>query len=306
MTTPETPTPKAAGGAAGRVKRSPPGRAGPRRSASTASAAKPAPEPAADRPEAATASSVPVSDAIADAVRRGYQVIGENIEQGRAAAEQFRAGQYSIRDVPYDLNQMALRLLTLTRELSTTACDILEKVLRDPSLAAGMQRRSGAEEGQPDAAPASAPRTSEPPSFRPAPPPPGPGPAAAPPRPRLGSAAPGPASAPQPATPAPGGPRATPPPVRLDVELSGKAAVVRAATLTPPDPPSPIVAPGLLAADASAPAIRAITFAPGADPLSMTVKIAVPADQPAGVYSGVICAAETQVPLGAIAIEVTG
>jgi hypothetical protein len=94
--------------------------------------------------------------------------------------------------------------------------------------------------------------------------------------------------------------------VTLDVRLSGKAAVVRAASLTPPNPPSPIVAPGLVAADAAAAAIRAITFSPGADPLSITVTVVIPDDQPAGVYSGVICAAATQIPLGALAIEVTG
>jgi hypothetical protein len=241
-----------------------------------------------------------VSDAIADAVRRGYQVIGENIEQGRAAAEQFRAGQYNIRDVPYDLNQMALRLLTLTRELSTTACDILEKVLRDPNLAAATGRNpAGAED---KAGAANAPRAASPPSFRPPPPPPRPDAGVGP---RLGAAAPPPANAGPPLA-TPGKSPATPPPVTLDVRLSGKAAVVRAASLTPPNPPSPIVAPGLVAADAAAATIRAITFSPGADPLSITVTVVVPDNQPAGVYSGVICAAATQIPLGALAIEVTG
>lgn len=298
MTTPKKPASKA-GGSADRVKRPTPGRSGPKRNAAGMSASGAPP----DRTESAAGSSIPVSDAIADAVRRGYQVVGENIEQGRAAAEQFRTGHYSIRDVPYDLNQMALRLLILTRELSTTACDILEQVLRDPNLVGPGDRKPGGEDDR--TARAGPPRGTGAPGFRPAPPPPRPDPSGGPPHIRLGAAAPPRAGA-APPDPPPARKPAAPPPVTLDVRLTGKPAVVRAATLAPPNPPSPIAAPGLIAADANAAAIRAITFSPGGDPLSMTVTIVVPDDQPAGVYSGVICAAETQIPLGTLAIEVTG
>ena len=44
-----------------------------------------------------------VSDAVAHAVKMGYDVITENIRQGREAAERFRQGEYSVREVPGDL-----------------------------------------------------------------------------------------------------------------------------------------------------------------------------------------------------------
>lgn len=73
-----------------------------------------------------------VSDSVADSVKLAYQVIRENIEQGRLAAARFREGEYNVRDVPHDVNVLTLRLLELSRELTRTSFDVLERVLRSP------------------------------------------------------------------------------------------------------------------------------------------------------------------------------
>lgn len=72
-----------------------------------------------------------VSDSVAHAVKVGYDVIAENIRQGREAAARFRQGEYNMREVPGDLQDMALRLVTLARELSKTTLDVCERLLKE-------------------------------------------------------------------------------------------------------------------------------------------------------------------------------
>ena len=72
-----------------------------------------------------------VSDSVAHAVKVGYDVIAENIRQGREAAARFRQGEYNVREVPGDLQDMALRLVTLARELSKTTLDVCERLLKE-------------------------------------------------------------------------------------------------------------------------------------------------------------------------------
>jgi hypothetical protein len=72
-----------------------------------------------------------ISEAIGHAVKAGYDVIAENIQQGREAAARFRQGQYNVRDVPGDLETAALRLVRLARELSSTTLDICERLLKE-------------------------------------------------------------------------------------------------------------------------------------------------------------------------------
>ena len=92
-----------------------------------------------------------VHEVVAHAVRVGYQVIGDNIRQGKTAAERLSTGDYAVKDVPGELAQLSLRLLQLTRDMSTTAFDLIGAVLRDPTLQNAVQ---GA------AAPAAAPAAS--------------------------------------------------------------------------------------------------------------------------------------------------
>ena len=87
---------------ASRVTRPPPARKGPKRDGSS-----PKPPPAGQGPGPTPRHDVKLTEAAAHAVQTGYNVIAENIEQGRKAAARFREGKYNIRDVPKDAQEMA-------------------------------------------------------------------------------------------------------------------------------------------------------------------------------------------------------
>jgi hypothetical protein len=116
MTTPED-------AANDHVRRPTPHRLGPRRARASQAKEPPAGPPLSDEPT--------ISEAVSNAVKTGYDVIAENIKQGREAAERFRKGEYNIREVPGDLEEMGLQLLRLARELSATTFDVCERLLRE-------------------------------------------------------------------------------------------------------------------------------------------------------------------------------
>jgi hypothetical protein len=117
-------TPKDAGrgaaGAPGRIKRPDLGEA---------RSGKPLRSRTATRPKAPA--DPPISQEVADAVKRGYDIITENIRQGREAAERFREGEYSLRQTPDELARLATRMMLLAREMSTTTFDVCDRVLRE-------------------------------------------------------------------------------------------------------------------------------------------------------------------------------
>ena len=140
MTTPDAPRGgkaqgSGAGAADGRIRRTDPARSGPKRSSATAAnnAAATTGLGAAPSPEAteATATDTKVSEAVARAVKAGYDVIEKNIRQGREAAERFRQGEYSIGDAPDDIEAAARRVLDLARVLSTSTFDVCERLLKE-------------------------------------------------------------------------------------------------------------------------------------------------------------------------------
>lgn len=229
---------------------------------------KPAAETPAAAPQPADATGEPPwpSAAVAEAVKRGYKVIGENIEQGRTAAAQFRNGQYNVRDASHDLNQLSLRMLSLARELSDTTCEVLERLLRDPKFPGAAPRD-----------PAAPPRSHQPPPFRPAPPPPG-GAAAA---------------------------RGVRPPGPLEVVFKGGPAKVLAATLDRPPQATVLAPPVLKALDGAAKDITGVGFGAG-EAAALRITVDIPAGQPKGVYSGLLCPEGSPIPLGVLTIEVTG
>jgi hypothetical protein len=75
-----------------------------------------------------------VSQVVADAVRIGYQVIGDNLRQGRAAADRFSAGTYDIGEVPHEIAVLGKRLVQLSRDWGTVWFDLAAAVLRDPAI----------------------------------------------------------------------------------------------------------------------------------------------------------------------------
>jgi hypothetical protein len=258
-----------------RKRRDPPGRKSPIRNAATSPPpAEPIAADAVRSNQAAQGLDGAVTDAVANAVQLGYQVLAQNIEEGRIAAKQFRVGEYNVRNVPHDLNQLSVRLLHLTRELSTTTFDLLERLLNDPANPGALQRSANATSG------------GQTPPANPA----GPSTATAPP----------PTAAPSPAAPV-----STPNSVALTCRFTppGKA-VVKAAALTRPETPTPLTMIGLSSVDPSLPAIGDVKFSAAEDGYGVVANIALEDDQPAGLYSGIVLAADTQLPLGTLTIQV--
>lgn len=113
-------TPQDSEAADGRIRRPKPERTGPNRAAGVSAANS-----------GAASQDGSVSESVAQAVRMGYDVIAENIRQGREAAARFRQGDYNVRDVPGDLEAVLLRLIGLAREVSTTTLDLCERLLKE-------------------------------------------------------------------------------------------------------------------------------------------------------------------------------
>ncbi len=92
------------------------------------------PAPEREAPNRGVPSDPAVHEVVAHAVRVGYEVIGDNIRQGKTAADRITAGDYAVKDLPDELTQLSLRLLQLTRDMSATTFDLIGAVLRDPNL----------------------------------------------------------------------------------------------------------------------------------------------------------------------------
>jgi len=86
------------------------------------------------------ATSPTVDEVVAQAVRMGYHVIEENIQQGRLAAERVRNNDYRASDMSDDAANAAKRLVRLARELSTTWFDLIAAAMRDPGLQSALAR----------------------------------------------------------------------------------------------------------------------------------------------------------------------
>jgi hypothetical protein len=154
-------TPPDSEAADGRVRRPKPERTGPIRAAGgSASGPRAASKPADDETPDGS-----VSESVAQAVRMGYDVIAENIRQGREAAERFRLGEYNVRDVPGDLEAVLLRLIGLAREVSTTTLDVCERLLKEM----GSRQAAGSEPPVPPF-PSPEPKPKPPPPPQPGPP----------------------------------------------------------------------------------------------------------------------------------------
>ena len=122
MTIPETPSDAPASATAPvaeRITRPEPEARGPNRAGPSNTA------------KGAAHSDPSVSESVAHAVRSGYDVIAENIRQGREAAAKFRQGDYNMRDVPGDVETALLRLIQLARELGSTTLDVCERLVKE-------------------------------------------------------------------------------------------------------------------------------------------------------------------------------
>lgn len=250
MTIPETPGDAPAHA---RITRPEPEADGPNRSGPTAGKS-------AD-PAAAEAS---INASIAHAVRSGYEVIAENVRQGREAAAKFRQGDYNMRDVPGDVETALLRVIQLARELSTTTLDVCERLVKD----------IGPQAAAPD---------------RPAPPfwpTPKPSPTAPPP-PGAGSASDRIALT-----------------VRFNGEAKAQARTTSLDRPRRPTLPQDLVATPLQSRDGSAGKIDAVAFSVDVSVAGLVAEVTLPDSLAAGVYSGLVYARNDDVPLGVLAVEI--
>ncbi|HEY1880309.1 MAG TPA: hypothetical protein VGG68_10280 [Caulobacteraceae bacterium] len=259
-----------------RKRRAAPKRTGPIRRSAAASASKPA--TTARRQEPDEGLDLAVSDAVAQAVRLGYKVLAENLEEGRIAAKQFRVGEYNVRNVPNDLNVLAKRMVNLARDLSTTTFDVLDRVLQDPTLMKAVRRMA---ESIDPVAPTAKPSAASPSQSAP------------------------PAPAKSGKMVAPANPSPVVQSVPLTCRFSGAAeARVLASWLTRPDSPTPLATAGLTTLEAGVPPIAGVTFHASNDGLGVVAEIQFPSDQAAGVYSGVVVGVADGKVVGALTIQV--
>lgn len=251
------------------------------RQAAQAAALPPAAEsvagPSGPAPPSHDGGEAVIADAVADAVKSGYDVLEETISQGRAAAEKFRQGEYNVRQVPGDIEDLALRLLTLARQLSTTTFDICEQLLHQIGSAGG-------------------------------PPPPGQVAAQVPPfiaTPFSATGARAAAGHPPPQAPSPPLPE-----MRLTVRFAGTGqAIARSSTLARPErptTPSDIAVTPLTPREGTGAALTAVTFEADLNAGGLVATVTIPPGQPAGTYAGLVCAAGQAVPLGMLVVELAG
>lgn len=272
----------------------------------------PPPDPGApgahkDPPRRETAQTA-IDEAVAQAVKSGYDVLQQTIAQGRHAAEHFRQGEYNFRDVPGDVQNVALRMLDLARQLSVTTIDLCEQLVRQIPTTGGppppgevaaqnpaFRKLEPAEQGG-----------SAPPSSA-APPvganlPPG---ATAPPS----SAAPPPIEGgmqqlrpADPFLPGTGGL------LRLSPVFDGtkKAKLLSESLLRPSKPTGvwQISSQALTRSEGDAPALSQIEFEHDLSHGGLIVKISVPKGQPPGTYSGLVLAEGQGMPLGALVVVI--
>jgi len=204
-------------------------------------------------------------------VRTGYQVVSDNVQQGRLAAQRFGSGEYNISDVPKDVTGLTQRVLFLARELTATTLDVIDRLVQETrSATAGRQTT------------ASGPAT--------------PGTAGLPPAPGTES----------PVTKAMA---PTPPPalqrIALIVAFSGPGkakAADRSSVLLRSEPASIISADPLAATTGGGESISGVSF--GASASGVVAIIDIPEGQAKGVYSGLISASGAVGAVGYLSIEV--
>lgn len=246
-----------------------PARTGPRRTglgtAQTQSPPPPPPSPAGDQPPSPAGDPPEVHEVIAEAVRIGYDVVNENLRQGRAAANAHSAGQYKLEHVPDDLSQLGGRLLQLSRDLGTTWFDLVGAILADPVIRDAVSHRQ-----TPNRAP---------PQPQPAPHP-----------------APNPAPSPAPTGPIAltcvfrGSRQATAPATTLAQPEA--PSLLTMAALNPTDGNGPPITGISFTASNTGGAIGVVAI------------ITIPDHQPAGTYHGVVADAATMTALGAVTVRV--
>jgi hypothetical protein len=94
-------------------------------------------QPAADASEGAKGAETPktIDEEVSGAVRRGYGVITEALQQGREAAKKFRGGNYGVSAAKEDVAQASGRMVELAGELVETTFRLSGRLLTELATA---------------------------------------------------------------------------------------------------------------------------------------------------------------------------
>jgi hypothetical protein len=118
-----------------RLRRAPPAREKPERAFyPDSSAAKEAAKPAVNG--AAMAGSTTVNDKVNSAVAAAYEVVEDNVREGRLAAARLRTAGHLTAETSPDVKAVAGRLMHMTKEIGSTWVDLFSAVLREPEVRA--------------------------------------------------------------------------------------------------------------------------------------------------------------------------
>lgn len=138
-----------AGAKAARRRRAAPKRTGPDRSGWTADPADDQPgeetpdpdAPGEQGPEPDVARDV--ERLIADAVRLGYAVVGDNLHLGRRFARRIGQGDYRLDEFSGDVGDLARRFAEVGADMAQLWVDLVGAVVRDPQLHEALKPRPG-------------------------------------------------------------------------------------------------------------------------------------------------------------------
>jgi hypothetical protein len=70
-----------------------------------------------------------MNDAVASAVRRGYEIVEQNIKEGRQAAQKFRDGELSSHEASENTREMLLRVVDLSQQATFAWFGLLNHLL---------------------------------------------------------------------------------------------------------------------------------------------------------------------------------
>jgi len=142
-----------------RLRRAAPKRTAPIRNVTTYFRDSDSWDAGSDRPPAAGGGgesvAEPLDDAVTHGVKLGYQVIEEQIRQGRRAAQKCREGSYDADDLGVDVGEFMARALRIYQDMGTLCFEVVESVARNPVLRSAL----GGSVREKRAEPAKEPRT---------------------------------------------------------------------------------------------------------------------------------------------------
>lgn len=205
-----------------------------------------------------------LNDAVSRSVDLGYRVIDEYIRQGQRAAQRLNDRSYGAQMMTNDVQELFMRVGQYTSEFAAVWFELMQAAL------AGMAERQTA----PGATGATA-----------APPPPSSGGATADPSVTTGR----PAASEH---------------ARVRIAITSSRPAEVSLDLRPDATARPLLVHALRAVDPDKPRVADVAFVPAQNDEPATLRLRVPADQPAGVYNAVIVEAETSRPAGTISLRI--